>query len=403
MKLGNCLLVAALFCSSVVFAQNVAPSVWRGGNHGVYNESGLLKQWPADGPQILWSVEKLGEGFSSPVIHNNKIFVSTMIEKTGYIVILSMDGKELKRYAYGEEYFESYPGARSTPVLAGNWLYIYSGKGVVYAFDAETGTPKWNQNVLTDGAENIKWGVTETLVVDGDVIYCSPGGEANNVIAFNRLTGKEIWRAAGKGEKSAYCTPTVFEHGGRKLLVTMMASHIIGLDAKTGAMLWSYEQPNQWSVHANTPIYADGMIFATSGYGRGTVGLQLSADGTAVSKVWFNESFDSRMGGIVYLDGHLYGSGDKSRQWQCLDAKTGEAKWSSTEVGKGVVVAADGLLYMYSERGELALADASSTSFNLRSTAKVTLGTAQHWAHPVIHNGVMYLRHGDSLIAYKVK
>lgn len=384
-------------------AQAQKSTAWRGGTNGVYPDKGLLKTWPQSGPEILWTFQGLGEGHSSPVFALGKIFVSTMIEKTGYIIILSMDGKEIKRYPYGEEFFESWPGTRSTPVVVGDMLYIYSGKGVIYASDALTGTLKWKKEMLTGDAENIKWGVTETLVIDGDMIFCSPGGKTQNVVALNRINGNLIWSSPGVGDLSAYCTPLIIEQGGRKILVTMMASHIIGIDASDGKLLWSFEQPNQWSVHANTPIYTDNSLICTSGYGHGTVRLNLNADGSAITKAWFNEKMDSRQGGVVLLDGFLYSSGDKNRDWRCIDAKTGIEKWVTSEFGKGVVIAADNLLFLYSEKGEIALADASPNAFKLLGYAKVDKGTAQHWAHPVIDNGILYVRHGDALIAYKIK
>jgi len=197
-------------------AQAQKSTAWRGGTNGVYPDKGLLKTWPQSGPEILWTFQGLGEGHSSPVFALGKIFVSTMIEKTGYIIILSMDGKEIKRYPYGEEFFESWPGTRSTPVVVGDMLYIYSGKGVIYASDALTGTLKWKKEMLTGDAENIKWGVTETLVIDGDMIFCSPGGKTQNVVALNRINGNLIWSSPGVGDLSAYCTPLIIEQGGRK-------------------------------------------------------------------------------------------------------------------------------------------------------------------------------------------
>ncbi len=390
-----------MFISLSAIAQQ--PTIWRGGTNGVYPDKGLLKSWPANGPEIIWSFEGLGEGHSSPVFAHGKIFVSSMIGQTGYIFILSMDGKEIKRYPYGTEFFESWPGTRSTPVIDGNTLYIYSGQGVIYSFDALSGTLNWKKEMLTQGTENIKWGVTETLLIDGDKIFCSPGGKPNNVVALNKNNGNIIWANPGTGDLSAYCTPMTVNLQARKILVTMMASHIVGFDANTGKLLWSYEQPNQWSVHANTPIYADGILYCTSGYGQGTVALKISDDGEDIEKVWFNKDFDSRMGGVVYLDGYLYSSGDKAREWRCLDAKTGVEKWVSKDIAKGVVVSADNMLFMYSEKGEIAIAEASPSAFKLLSKAQVTLGTAQHWAHPVIYNGIMYIRHGNALIAYKIK
>jgi outer membrane protein assembly factor BamB len=400
-KCCNLFLLLVLLVT-VVSAQE--PTIWRGGTNGIYPDKGLLKSWPEKGPATKWVFEGLGEGHSSPVFAHDKIFVSSMIEKMGYIFILDKNGKEVKRYTYGEEFFDSYPGSRSTPVIVGDWLYIYSGKGEVYAFEALTGKLRWKKNVLTEtDGTNITWGVTETLVVDGDKIFCSPGGKKHNVIALNRNDGTLVWSSPGKGELSAYCTPLLLEIGGTKLLVTMMASHILGLDATTGKLLWSFEQPNQWSVHANTPLYSDGKLFCTSGYGQGTVCLNLASDGKSVTKAWHNSNFDNRMGGIVLIDGFLYGSGDKAREWRCIDAKTGKETWTSTEIGKGVVISADNLLYKYSERGELAMAEVNAKEFKLLGKAKVEKGTAQHWSHPVIDDGILYLRHGNALIAYKIK
>ena len=399
-------IILVLFCILMisVTASAQIPTVWRGGTNGIYPDKDLLKSWPENGPEILWSFEGLGQGHSSPVFALGKIFVSTMIDKTGYIFVLSMDGKEIKRYPYGEEFSESWPGTRSSPVIDGDYLYIYSGQGVIYAFDALTGALRWKREILKDAqGENITWGVTETLVIDGDKIFCSPGGQKYNIVALNRFDGTLIWNCPGTGDKSAYCTPVLINHNNHKILVTMMADHILGVDAETGKLLWSYEQTNQWSVHANTPIYTDGMLFCTSGYGKGTVALKLSGDGNSVSKMWFNSKFDSRMGGVVYLNGYLYSSGDKNRDWQCLDAKTGEEKWASDEIGKGDIISADGLLFLYSEKGELAMAETSPVAFKLLGKTKVKKGTAQHWAHPVIHDGILYVRHGDALIAYKIK
>lgn len=401
MKTKTTLIVILFFVSFSIFAQT--PTAWRGGTNGVYPDKNLLQSWPVGGPQMIWSFDGLGEGHSSPVIALGHIFISSMIDQDGYISVLTMDGKEVKKYKYGKEFSESYPGARSTPVIDGDWLYIYSGDGVIYAFEALTGNLRWKKEMLkeTDG-ENIRWGVTETLVVDGNKLYCSPGGKTKNLVALDRLTGNFIWTSPGVGGVSAYCTPVLFEMGGHKILATMMASNIVGVDAETGKMLWSYEQTNQWSVHANTPIFADNALFCTSGYGRGTVRLNLSSDGSSVTKAWFNEGLDNRIGGVVYLNGYLYGSGDKNRGWHCIDAKTGEEKWLNKDFATGVTIAANGMLYMYTEKGELVLAPASPNGLNVNGTAKVEMGSAQHWAHPVINNGILYVRHGKALMAYKI-
>ena len=269
--------------------------------------------------------------------------------------------------------------------------------------DEGSGEIKWKKELFSDyDGVNIRWGITETVLVDGDILYCTPGGKKNNVMAFNRHTGDEIWSSAGKGEKSAYCTPLLIELPARKLLVTMTEHHILGLDSKSGQLLWDYPQTNEYMVHANTPLYHDGSVFCFSGYGQGGVMLQLNEDGSKVNKKWFESKMDSRMGGAVYQDGYLYSSGDKNRNWFCAEWETGKITYLSSDIAKGVVILADGKLFCYSQRGELAMVEADPKEFKILGNTKVELGTEQHWAHPVIHNGVLYVRHGEVLMAYKV-
>ncbi|NOY95269.1 MAG: PQQ-binding-like beta-propeller repeat protein [Chlorobi bacterium] len=389
--------------SIVAFAQ--APTHWRGPNaNGVYNDTGLLKSWPEDGPEILWHFDGVGEGFSSPAFANNAIYLSGMEDSTGYIYSLSQDGELIWKKEYGKEWSVSFPGSRSTPVIVGDLLYIYSGLGVVYCMDAGNGDLKWKKDLMKElGGRNIQWGVTETFLIDGDKLFCTPGGEIHNVVALNRYNGELIWTSKGEGEKSAYCSPLLIELPARKLLVTMTEKHILGIDAETGSKLWSYGQSNTWSVHANTPVYSDGALFCFSGYGQGGVKLKLSPDGSSVSKMWVSKTLDSRIGGIVLVDGYLYGSGDTNRYWQCVDWETGEQKYKAKDIGKGVVISADGMLFLYSDRGELALVKATPEEFKVSGKTKVKLGNMQHWAHPAINNGRLFVRHGNALIAYKIK
>lgn len=403
MKNSFLILISGIILIGCVQAQE--PTRWRGPNaNGVYPETGLLNEWPANGPEIIWHYDELGKGFSSPALANDKIYISGMEGSTGYIYVLTKEGKLFNKFKYGEEFTESFPGSRSTPTIVGDLLYMYSGHGQLVCMDANSGSVKWSKNVFDDfDGQNIRWGVTESPVVDGDKIYITPGGKENNVVALNRFDGSLIWSCAANGELSAYCTPLIVELPSRKILVTMMASHIIGIDANTGQFLWSYHQPNQWSVHANTPVYHDGSILCTSGYGQGSVKLSISSDGSKIEKEWFNSSIDNRIGGMVYLDGYAYGSGDKNRNWYCVDWKSGENKYADSSLGLGVVIAADGKLFCYSDRGELAMVKADPAGYKILSKTKVSLGSEQHWAHPVIDDGRLYLRHGSALIIYKIK
>jgi len=377
---------------------------WRGpSGNGTYPDNNLLHSWPSAGPEVLWHFDELGPGYSSPVFARGNIYVSGMIEHTGYIFILSQEGKLINKYPYGPEYFESYPGSRSTPVIAGEQLYMLNGYGRLVCMHADKGTTIWTKELFKDfDGRNTDWGITETVVIDGDMFYCCPGGIVHNVVALDRYTGKLIWKCNGKGEIPAYNTPLLINLPARKLLVTMMASHSLGIDARTGELLWAQHQPNQWSVHANTPIYADHGVYCFSGYGQGGFKLNLSDDGKIVKKSWTNKSLDSRIGGAVFINGYIYGSGDQDRSWQCIDWKTGNQMYSSAEIGNGVAISADGLLFCYSQRGELVLVKADPVQFKILGRTTVNLGSGQHWAHPVMNNGRLFIRHGNVLIAYRI-
>ncbi len=401
---GTCSLVILLMYAGSVLQAQVATR-WRGihGN-GIYDETGLLPSWPESGPQILWSYESLGTGFSSPVVVNDRIYISGMEDTTGYVYALSNDGKLLWKSAYGTEFFDSYPGSRSTPVIAGDLLYQCSGKGLITCMETAGGKVRWRKDMVAAfGGRILQWGYTETFVVDGDKIYATPGGPDHAVVALNRFTGDLLWTTRALGELSAYCTPLLVKIPGRTLLVTHLDSHIIGVDAVSGKLLWTYPHPNQWSVHANTPIYHDGAVFCFSGYGQGGVKLKLSADGSAITREWATPTMDNRIGGAVLINGTLYGSGDKNRFWMALDWKTGEVKYQVPGLANGTVVYADGRLFGYTDRGELFMAKADPGGFDVTSKTRVTLGTAQHWAHPVIDRGRLLIRHGNALIAYKIK
>lgn len=394
------LAVAALFLDG----QAQTPTCWRGpGRNGIYPGSGLLKQWPAGGPEILWSFGDLGKGHSSAIVDQGFVFATGMTGTTGYLFKFDLKGNLVYKKPYGPEFTSSYEGSRGTPTIMGDKIYIFSGGGTLYCLDNETGNILWRKELMKDlKGSLIQWGMNETPVIDGKVIYITPGGGKNGLVALNRHTGDLIWSSPGMGEQAAYCTPLLFVHNGRKILVTHFESHLAGFDAITGRMLWSQRHTNEWSVHPNTPIYHEGRLFYLSGYGQGGGMLELSPDGSAVTRVWTHK-MDSRLGGAVLVDGYVFGAGDESRVWSCLDWETGKEQYTSGELAPGAVIYADGMLYCYSERGELALVDPDPSGFRVVSLTRVTLGSEQHWAHPVIYDGVLYVRHGRALIAYNIK
>ncbi len=370
---------------------------------GVYNETGLLKTWPAEGPNILWHFDELGKGFTSAVVYKDMIISSGMIDATGYVFALGLNGKLIWKTAYGTEWTESWPGCRSTPTVFDNKIYVSTSFGKAVCINVADGKILWSLDMNKDfAAQPPKWGIVESpLIVDDKVIFTT-GGKEKNIVALNRLDGKTVWTSAGAGELTAYCSPLLIKHNGKSIICTLTANSVLGIEAITGKVLWTYPKKNTWSVHANTPLYYDGQIYVVSGYGSGGIMLKLSEDGNTVTEVWTNTSLDNQMGGVVLLNGNLYGSGQNTKTWQCLDWKTGILKYETNAIGKGVTIANDGLLYCYNDKGDLALVKPGETAFEIISKIKITLGSDYHWAHPVIKDKILYLRHGNVMIAYSL-
>ena len=398
-------LICSFLFTNYIFSQEA--SQWRGKDRdGIYNEKGLLRSWPETGPTLLWHYDNLGEGHASAsVVAHDRIFTSGMTAGKGQIFAFTLDGKLIWSTTYGDEWTESWPGARCTPLIDNSKVYIMSSFGKIVCLSADKGNILWSADMMKDyDGQNIVWGVTENLLIYGDKLICTAGGIKNNVIALNKNTGKLIWSSTGNGEKSAYCSPMLINLPAHKILVTMTEKSILGLDAETGKKIWSYEQVNQYAVHANTPLYSNGYLYCVSGYGCGGVMLKLSADGTSVEKAWKNTDLDSRMGGVVLLNGRIYGLGDKIKGLHCLDWKTGkELAYDKMNGRMGSIISAEGLLYTYDESGEVALVEPTLAGFKKLSGFKVPFGSAQHWAHPVIENGRLYIRHGNSLMVYDIK
>jgi outer membrane protein assembly factor BamB len=355
----------------------------------------------------VWSFEGLGEGHGNVGIGKNSLFVCGMIDSVGHLFSFDIDGKLLWKKAYGPEWYKDYVGVRSTPMVVDDLVYFESGQGVVYCYNGHTGELVWSVNILQKfNAANIQWGMAESLLVDGEKIFCTPGGKQHNVVALNRFSGKTIWTSKGNGQPAAYCSPVLINHNGTKLIVTMTAESIIGVDADTGASYWSVVQEQSNKIHANTPVFFDGQIMCASSSSRsgndGTVLLQLSEDGKDVSIAWRNRDITNLMGGFILKDGYVYGSKYRSSEWYCLDWNTGEVQYTSRPFRNGVIIYADDRFYCYSEGGELALVDATPKSFDVISQFDIPLGTNQHWAHPVIDNGRLYIRHGDALMVYDI-
>jgi len=381
---------------------------WRGPQrNGIYSEKGLLKSWPQGGPSLLWTYQGLGSGHGNVGPGMDKIFVTGLSDSNGFLYALDYKGKLIWKKEYGPEWHENYVGARSTPVVAGNRVYFESGMGTVYCFDTETGNKLWSVDLIKKfNGRNITWGMTESLLLDGDYLFCTPGGIENNLVALNRFTGETIWTSPGNREQSAYCSPILVKHNNSSLIVTITSESVIGVDAKTGIYYWSVPHTHYNKIHANSPVYNQGWIYCSSEYDKsnsGLLGFKLSEDGRSVTSVWRNEEYKNLIGGIVVTDGHIYGSFYRKGLWCCINASDGKMLYQADKLGDGNIIMSDGLFYCYSEKGDMALVNANPDSFNVISKFQVPLGTDQHWAHPVIYQGRLYIRHGNALMVYDIK
>jgi outer membrane protein assembly factor BamB len=402
------LLGFGLFMILSCLAQNDDASQWRGPDRkGIFYERGLLKSWSENGPELIWSFEGLGAGHSSPGIGNNRIFINGMPDTTGVLFSFDMNGNLLWQKEYGEEWHVNYTGSRSTPLVVNDLVYLVSGMGEVFCFKAENGNLVWSVDMLKKfEGKNIQWGITESVLIDGDHLICTPGGEEFNVVALNRFSGETVWTSKGHGEPSAYCSPVLVEHNNTRLVVTMSQTSVMGIDAGTGELYWRVDQFQANKIHANTPVYENGIIYCSSTSSKegnsGLLALKLSEDGKKVEQLWRNEDFKNLMGGIVLIDGTIYGSAYRTKNWYSVNAATGKEKIIESDLSNGVIIYANGLFYCYGEDGQMALVRMTPDTFEIISKFDVPLGTDQHWAHPVIHNKRMYIRHGNALMVYRV-
>jgi outer membrane protein assembly factor BamB len=379
-------------------------SQWRGPNRdGVYPEENLMGKWPDEGPKELWAVEGLGDGYSSPAVTADRVYLTGMSGGEGFLFAYDKNGNRLWKASYGPEWDGSRPGARTTPTVVGDRIYLMSAKGRAVCFSTE-GEKIWSVDLMAEfGARNLQWGMTESLLVDGDRVFCTPGGKDVTFVALDRHTGKPIWKIKADGEKSGYCSPCLVRHGKRRLLLSMTSKSAVGIDADTGEYLWHHPHVTDYDVNANTPLYHEGFIYTVSGYGTGGQMFQLSESGTDIERVWSQRALDSQMGAAVLVDDHIYGSGHNSRGWHCLDWKTGQVQYTERALGnKGAIIFSDGMMYCYSENGYVGLVKPNPQKFEVVSSFRVQKGSAEHWAHPVIKDGRLYIRHGDALMVYHI-
>lgn len=399
--------VCVLLTTSAV--ANDSPQFRGPDRDGHFQAEGLLKQWPEGGPTMLWSSDGLGESYASITVVGDRLYTTGKTDLTGWVFALDRDGQPLWKREFGRSHAgNGYPGTRSTPTYDDGMLYIMSSLGKAVCLRAADGSVVWSVELwerfggdLGESKLNLYFGAAESPLIVDDLVIYTPGAPGATMVALDKKTGETRWQTSGLDDKSAYCNPRLFEHQGKRQIVTMVAAHMIGVDPQDGQLQWSFDYEAEYGIHAVSPVFADNHIYVSDGYGQGGTMVTLAADGKQVSKSWHREELDVHHGGLVLMDGRIYGAAS-NKDWYVLDLKTGDILAEMNRIGKGALVTADGLLYGYVESGDVILADPDPANFRVISQFKITAGSGKHWSHPVIADGVLYIRHGETLMAFDI-
>ena len=380
-------------------------------------ETGLLASWSDEGPKLLWKIDNIGEGvsgYSSVTIQNGRLFTTGNRDRRSIVYCFDLEGNKLWEYDNGQAWTGSYVGTRSTPAVDGGFVYDFSPHGELVCLNVEDGRKVWGRNMLTDfEGENITWGLSESIRVDGDRLYCSPGGKKASFVALNKRTGETVWTTPSLGEKTSYGSPIIFEYDGLRIIATIYAKGMFGVNAENGELLFRFRHEHRNDILCTRPIYHDGHLFLTNntfeGVGQGSVMLKLSVvDGkVSLEEVWRNRGFDNLHDSIILIDGFLYGTSSEYRGgvFMCVDWKTGETKYEAARnVGKGSLTWAEGSIYFLNEKGEVLLIRPNPERYEVISQFELPEGGGEGttWAHPVVCGKRLYIRHGTFLYCYDI-
>lgn len=382
---------------------------------GNYPETGLLKQWPEDGPKLLTKIEGVGKGYSQAILVNDIIYITGI--KADTIDMLSafkLNGDLLWDVAYGRSWTRSYIDSRSTPTYYDGKLYVSSGTGQLSCIDATSGKSIWKVDAVDKyGGEIHRHGDAEVPLVVGNLVVFIVGGESYSMVAFNKNTGAEVWKSKSLGGTKSYASPTLINHRGKEIILAQTAEDLLGVNPETGDLYWSFKLIDYHELsqgkggQTNPPLYYNNEIFVTSGYDHPGLMFSLSDDGNEIALKWRNDTLDNHHGGVVLIDGNIYGANwqhNSRGKWASVNWESGETNWENEWINKGSIITADNMLYLYEEkRGNFALVEPSIDSLKVVSSFVVKEGVGPHWAHPAIYNGKLFIRHGDVLMIYAIK
>jgi outer membrane protein assembly factor BamB len=402
--------VFAVAMAAVVAAQ--APVVtdwpqWRGPDRtGLSKETGLLKQWPASGPPRAWAISNLGAGYGSVAIKGDRIFVQSLIGRQSTVASLNRaDGKLVWSKALGSGgNNDRGPGPRGTPTVDNDRLYVLTENGDLACLRALDGSTLWQRNILKDfGGSNIDWDISESPLVDGNMVIVTPGGRGAGVVALDKMSGATIWTSKDLSDAAGYASVVAADVQGVRTLMTLTSQAGVGIRASDGKLMWRYPRVSNSTANIATPIFQENKVFYTSDYGTGGALLGLSAQAGEVkaAEIYFTREMKNHHGGVVLVNGYLYGF--NSSILTSLEFASGKMMWRDRSVGKGSLTYADGHLYILGEDNVVGLAEATPTGYKEKGRFTIADRGLPSWAHPVVSGGRLYIRNQETLSAYDIR
>ena len=391
----------------------------------VSKETDLLEKWPEGGPALLWKAEGFGRGYTSLAIANGRGFlvgdgISDVDDKDEYLICFDIrEGKRLWAVKAGSPWTDGQPAwqsSRSTPTVDGDRVYVLTAAGDLICCNVANGQEHWRKNLKKDfeGKKGDSWGYSESVLIDGKQLVCTPGGEKTTMVALDKLTGDTVWTTVREADRGAgHASIVISEIGGVRLYVQTTRSGALGVRANDGKLLWSYTLPTDMKIAAviPTPIVRNDLVFFTNGYESGGALLKQTLDGTngvTIKEIYpINKELKNKHGGVVLVGDHLFGDTDDKGIPFCADMATGEIKWNKTRPSGGgsiAMAAADGHLYLHFANGTMVLAKAEPDAYVEVGSFKIPgSGERPSWSHPVILDGKLYLRENNTLLCYDIR
>jgi outer membrane protein assembly factor BamB len=378
---------------------------WRGPNRdGISKETGLLKEWPSQGPPLAWKTNGSGQGYSSMAISQGRLFTMGIRGDSEFVIAFDVaTGRPLWVRPHGTPFKnDKGDGPRGTPTVDGDRLYALGANGDLSCMEVNSGRIVWSLNILQKfNASNIHWGLSESPLVLGDRVLVNPGGPDASIVALNKKDGSLIWKS--QSDKAGYSSAMPLQVGDVPQAIFFTGSRALGLDVRDGRLLWEYSRVANNTANAATPIVRSNRVFLSSDYGTGCALLELKPSGKEVTaqEIYFNQNMKNHHSSCVLVGDTLYGY--SSSILTALRLDDGQVAWKDRSVGKGSLVYADGRLYCFSEKGQVGLVEATPEEYREKGRFSIPQESLPTWSHPVIAGGHLYLRDQDTLYSFDIR